>query len=133
MTGSGNDEIDGGTFPVAETESSMSRFSLLLLHGPGEPQAAIGEGSGVILTTGPMPGEDTADAGESELRLWCDVVSADLILELRTGRPVAGVICCGYWSTAAVALDNAGEANGSLACASVCKRRPALSGEGVEV
>lgn len=131
--GSGNDEIDGGTFPAAETESSMSRFSLLLLHGPGEPQAAMGEGSGVISTTGPMPGEDTTEAGESELRLWCDVASVDLILELRTGRPVAGVICCRCWSTAAVALNNAGEVNGSLAFTSVCKHRPALSGEGVEV
>ena len=58
---------------------------------PGEPHREIGEGSGVISTSGPTPGEESAELGlrESALRLE----KADRMLELRTGRPALKTVC----------------------------------------
>ena len=47
----------------------------------------MGEGNGVMSTSGPTPGDDNAEPGVSESAL-CLEEKADRILELRTGRPV---------------------------------------------
>ena len=65
------------------------------LQGPGEADKASGDGKGVMSTSGPTPGEDTAEPGVRELTLDRDVGSADRTLELlRTGRPAFSSVCC---------------------------------------
>lgn len=67
------------------------------LQGPGEVDKAIGDGKGVMSTSGPTPGEDTADPGVRELTLDRDADSTDRTLELlRTGRPAFSSVCCGF-------------------------------------
>ena len=70
------------------------------LQGP-EADNAIGDGSGVISTSGPTPGDEIAEPGESELTLDRDCVpdSADLTLEVRTGRPAFSMMFGGVSST----------------------------------
>ena len=70
------------------------------LHGP-EADNAMGDGSGVISTSGPTPGDEIAEPGESELTLDRDCAgdSAGLTLELRTGRPAFSMMFEGVSST----------------------------------
>lgn len=63
-------------------------------QGPGEVDRASGDGRGVISTSGPSPGEVTADPGESELTLERAADSADRTLELRRGSPAFSIVYC---------------------------------------
>ena len=66
-----------------------------------EADNTIGDGSGVISTSGPTRGDEIAEQGESELTLDRDCVgdSAGLTHELRTGRPAFSMMFEGVSST----------------------------------
>lgn len=49
---------------VVDLESCESRLFRSLFHLRGEPEGVTGDGSGVMSTMGPKPGEDEAEAGE---------------------------------------------------------------------
>lgn len=68
-------------------------LSFDVLPNLGMPQADMGEGSGVMSTKGPTPGEDMADAGESESDLRALDPKAERMLELRTGSPALKTVC----------------------------------------
>lgn len=121
----------GGTSPsssavIAIGVASPISSSIDLLPYPGEPHPEIGEGSGVISTNGPTPGEDNAELGVSESAL-CLEENADRMLELRTGRPALKTVC----EVSEIGLLFTEDADSSrflsLRC-SVCSRRPALCG-----
>ncbi len=86
----------------------------------------MGEGSGVISTSGPTPGDDNAEPGVSESAL-CLAEKADRMLELRTGRPALKTVC--EVSEIGMLLTEDADSSRflSLRC-SVCRRRPALCG-----
>ena len=63
-----------------------------LLPYPGEPHPEMGEGNGVISTSGPTPGDDSAEPGVSESALRLEE-NADRMLELRTGKPALKTVC----------------------------------------
>lgn len=100
--------------------------SIDLLPYCGEPHPEIGEGNGVISTSGPTPGDDNAELGVSESAL-CLEEKADLMLELRTGRPALKTVC--EVSELGMLLTEDADSSRflSLRC-SVCSRRPALCG-----
>lgn len=100
--------------------------SIDLLPYPGEPHPEMGEGNGVISTSGPTPGDDSPELGVSESALRLEE-NADRILELRTGRPALKMVC----EVSEIGLLLIEDADSSrflsLRC-SVCSRRPALCG-----
>lgn len=106
-------------------------LSIDVLPNSGMPQADMGEGSGVMSTNGPTPGEDKADAGESESDLRALESRTERILELRTGRPALKTVCCGV-SIAEIASAEVAVLAGRSCSSSwaVCNRRPALTGVG---
>ena len=57
------------------------------LQGPGDADKASGDGSGVISTSGPTPGDEIAEPADRELTLDRAADNVDFSLELRTGRP----------------------------------------------
>ena len=99
--------------------------SIDILPYPGEPHPEMGEGSGVISTSGPTPGDDSAELGVSESAL-CLAEKADRMLELRTGRPALKMV---EVSEIGMLLTEDADSSRflSLKC-SVCRRRPALCG-----
>lgn len=86
----------------------------------------MGEGNGVMSTSGPVPGEDNAEPGVSESARRLEE-KADRILELRTGRPALKTV----WEASEIGLLFTEDADSSrflsFKC-SVCNRRPALCG-----
>lgn len=57
--------------------------SIARCQGPGEALAVMGEGRGVISTRGPKPGEEKAEAGESEPAVWRPADRTERTLPLR--------------------------------------------------
>ena len=100
--------------------------SIEILPYPGEPHPEIGEGSGVMSTSVPTPGDDNAELGVSESAL-CLEEKADRMLELRTGRPALKTVC----EVSDIGILPTEDADSSrflsLRC-SVCNRKPALCG-----
>ena len=88
----------------------------------------MGEGNGVISTSGPTPGDDSAEPGVSESALRLEE-NADRMLELRTGRPALKTVCEVSEIELLFTEDDDADSSRflSLRC-SVCSRRPALSG-----
>lgn len=97
-----------------------------LLPYPGEPHPEIGEGNGVISTSGPTAGDDNAELGERESALPLEA-KTDRMLEVRTGRPALKTVCevSGIWMLPVEEVDSSCFL--SLRC-SVCSRKPALWG-----
>lgn len=118
------DPIGVGILAISGDRSRESWLSSDLL---GEPQAVTGEGRGVISSTGPKPGEDTAEAGEREPPVKCAAEREDLTLELLCGRGDANIGC---WIWGSTGFEDASERLGSwdLAKMSVCNRKPTLEG-----
>ena len=52
----------------------------------------MGEGNGVMSTSGPTPGEDSAELGVRESDLGLEA-KTERMLELRTGRPALKTVC----------------------------------------
>ena len=97
-----------------------------LLPYPGEPHPEMGEGNGVISTSGPTPGDDSVELGVSESALRLEE-NADRILELRTGRPALKTVC--EVSETGLLLTEEADSSRLLSVrCSVCSRRPALCG-----
>lgn len=86
----------------------------------------MGEGNGVISTSGPTPGDDIAELGVSESAL-CLEENADRMLELRTGRPALKTV----FEVSEIGLLLTEDADSSrflsFKC-SVWSRRPAVCG-----
>lgn len=59
-----------------------------------EPVSNIGDGKGVIVTIGPRPGEERAEAGDKEPAVFPEAWSAALTLGVRMGTLVVE----GTWS-----------------------------------
>ena len=96
-----------------------------LTQGPGD-DTAIGEGRGVMSTSGPKPGDEYAEPGESE-PIFCRAAdNAERTLELRTGRPAFPEACSRVSSFNGIGLAEVPE----MASESdlVRSRRPALNG-----
>jgi len=89
-TGSGGESL---VWPATVASGSRS-FSIELLPNPVLPHPEIGEGSGVISTNGPTPGEEIAEAGERESDLRVLEPRTDRILDLRTGSPALKTVGC---------------------------------------
>lgn len=86
----------------------------------------MGEGNGVISTSGPTPGDDNAELGVSESALRLEE-KVERMLELRTGRPALKTVC-GVSVNGLLPTEDADCSRFlSLRC-SVCNRRPALCG-----
>ena len=92
MGSAGNVMLAAGT--AVDVVACAETPSAARLQGPGDADKAIGDGKGVISTSGPTPGEDTADPGERELTLDRAADNADRTLELRTGKPAFSNVCC---------------------------------------
>lgn len=73
---------------TSEPSGSISVCSEVVCHGLGEPRVAMGEGRGVMSTSGPTPGEEKAEAGDKEPARCRDAERADLRLLLRDGSPM---------------------------------------------
>ena len=74
---------------------SFNSPSIDRLSKPGEPDAEMGEGRGVMSTNGPTPGEDSAEAGVSESDRRVLEEKTERILELLTGRPALKMVSSG--------------------------------------
>ena len=65
-----------------------STWSNAVCHGFGEPSTVSGEGSGVMSTSGPTPGEENAELGDRELARCLEAESTEPKLSLREGKPM---------------------------------------------
>lgn len=91
--GSAGDAIAPIVICIGEVGGSESP-SPSFRQGPDGEDMDRGEGNGVMSTSGPTPGEETAEPGERELTLERVFANADLMLVLRTGRPALAIMFC---------------------------------------
>ena len=74
---------DAGNVTFGNIVSGEPFPSMARRHGPGEALAVMGEGSGVMSTNGPTPGEEKAEEGESEPARWRPADRTERTLPLR--------------------------------------------------
>lgn len=112
-------DVEVNAILSAETASSK-----LPLQSPDV--AAKGDGRGVISTSGPKPGEEYTEPGESD-PIFCRAADkAERTLELRTGRPVVTEAC---WRVSSFNGTGIAELSGRAAERDLVRNRsPALRG-----
>ena len=117
---------DSGVGPAEDLGGDTDAVLAEVFHGLEETPMVIGEGNGVISAKGPVPGEDSAEAGDTEPRLYLAADRTDLTLALRAGRPVVDDDWRKFDSTACVFAAAIASVLGVCVHRSVCTRRPAL-------